>query len=357
MEQWYANNTTIKFPLDPFHEGDVPDDMLVDMSVTVPPGTDVWLTNFIVTDRFVFLSLEATDGSAVGHCIQTDPDISHIVPLEMKTAGYGWIVFGPGIKEGPREYKDIRIKLDASVLLPDVPVTDPYELYVDGKSYPRPEILNIKTLDYITVNENKFDDALWFIRDDSKLSGNMAITLFTEETYYPNYVTDINGLTPDSAGNININITPVGTPPDDNTITEIKRKSDDTIIGLLLRAYNVDGCSDETERLKEKLKCHTEYGVPAGLPLDFVNCDEDPCPPFSVYYLGNTETSGTAPVDSNIYDTGDDATILNEDDLEKSGYTFEGWNTEPDASGTNYSVGQIVNMTGNLILYARWSII
>lgn len=40
--------------------------------------------------------------------------------------------------------------------------------------------------------------------------------------------------------------------------------------------------------------------------------------------------------------------------LAKYGYDFAGWNTEPDGTGTDYTPGQEVSMTGNLYLYAKW---
>lgn len=38
-----------------------------------------------------------------------------------------------------------------------------------------------------------------------------------------------------------------------------------------------------------------------------------------------------------------------------TGYYFTGWNTESNGSGTSYSVGQFVGITGDMTLYAQWS--
>ncbi|MEE0706819.1 MAG: InlB B-repeat-containing protein, partial [Adlercreutzia sp.] len=35
-------------------------------------------------------------------------------------------------------------------------------------------------------------------------------------------------------------------------------------------------------------------------------------------------------------------------------YTFTGWNTEPDGSGTAYEAGQTITVEGNMMLYAQW---
>ena len=38
----------------------------------------------------------------------------------------------------------------------------------------------------------------------------------------------------------------------------------------------------------------------------------------------------------------------------RSGYTFTGWNTKADGSGTSYTNGQTITPTANLTLYAQW---
>ena len=78
---------------------------------------------------------------------------------------------------------------------------------------------------------------------------------------------------------------------------------------------------------------------------------------YTVTYLGNTNTSGTAPTDSSSpYSSGTSVSILgNSGSLTKSGVAvFAGWNTSADGSGTNYVGGDTFNITQNTILYARW---
>jgi len=275
MNQWYANNTTIKFPLDPFHEGPVPDDILVDMAVSVPNGTIVYLTNMIITEKFVFLSLEAEDGSAVGHIMQAYPSVSSIVQLDMTADGFGWVTFGPGVLEFPREYKNTRIKLDDSVILPEIEIPNPFNLIVDGKSYPRPSVLNIKPLDYMDTEES--DDILRLIRADDQLTGNMNITLFTSQEYNENVLTNINGVSPDSSGNILLNVSVLPPATGSALIRGILRVADSERIGLLIETSGVEECNNEQERLDELLLCRTEYGITWALPLDYVNCTGTIC--------------------------------------------------------------------------------
>ncbi|HMO63323.1 MAG TPA: InlB B-repeat-containing protein, partial [Ferruginibacter sp.] len=78
----------------------------------------------------------------------------------------------------------------------------------------------------------------------------------------------------------------------------------------------------------------------------------------TVSYNGNGNTGGTAPNDpSSPYANGSDVTVLGPGDLERTGYTFTGWNTAADGSGTPYAVsGTIADISANTILYAQWQI-
>lgn len=80
---------------------------------------------------------------------------------------------------------------------------------------------------------------------------------------------------------------------------------------------------------------------------------------YSVIYDGNGKTSGSVPTDSNSpYEEGDEVTVLgNTGSLAKTGYTFTGWNTAADGSGTHYDAGDQFDMgTANVTLYAQWEL-
>ncbi|MBR4564982.1 MAG: InlB B-repeat-containing protein [Paludibacteraceae bacterium] len=80
---------------------------------------------------------------------------------------------------------------------------------------------------------------------------------------------------------------------------------------------------------------------------------------YSVIYDGNGKTSGSVPTDSNSpYEEGDEVTVLgNTGSLAKTGYTFTGWNTAADGSGTDYAAGATFSMgTANVTLYAQWEL-
>lgn len=78
---------------------------------------------------------------------------------------------------------------------------------------------------------------------------------------------------------------------------------------------------------------------------------------YTVSYDGNGAQLGNAPVDNQQYNDQAGAIILgNTGNLEKLGYTFAGWNTEADGSGTSYNAGETLIMSAaHVTLYAKWT--
>ena len=78
----------------------------------------------------------------------------------------------------------------------------------------------------------------------------------------------------------------------------------------------------------------------------------------TVTYDGNGNTGGSVPVDaSSPYNENDTVTVLgNTGSLVKTGYTFDGWNTAADGSGTDYAPAATFQMpASNTTLYAQWA--
>ena len=76
---------------------------------------------------------------------------------------------------------------------------------------------------------------------------------------------------------------------------------------------------------------------------------------YYIVYNGNGNTSGTAPTDSAVYKEGDVITVLDNTDLVKTGVKFSGWNTSPDGTGTDQTVGSaFILSNANVLLYAKW---
>ena len=81
-----------------------------------------------------------------------------------------------------------------------------------------------------------------------------------------------------------------------------------------------------------------------------------PITQFSVNYEAN---GGTGQHSDNNIDDGTQYTVETDTNtgISRTGYTFTGWNTEAGGGGTDYMSGSQTIITGNLTLYAQWSII
>lgn len=75
---------------------------------------------------------------------------------------------------------------------------------------------------------------------------------------------------------------------------------------------------------------------------------------YNVTYDGNTNTGGAVLTDATTYTYGEDATVLGENTLVKTGFTFAGWSLSADGSGTLYAEGDEVEITEDTTLYAVW---
>lgn len=75
---------------------------------------------------------------------------------------------------------------------------------------------------------------------------------------------------------------------------------------------------------------------------------------FTVTYLANGATSGSGPSNHTNVTKNSSITVRDKGTMEKTGYTFSGWNKKADGSGTNVAVGSSLTVTSDLYLYAKW---
>lgn len=79
---------------------------------------------------------------------------------------------------------------------------------------------------------------------------------------------------------------------------------------------------------------------------------------FTVTYDENGATSGSVPTGATEYAKDAQVTVLgNTGNLAKTGYTFNGWNTESDGTGASYTAGEEFTIIENTTLYAQWEAI
>jgi uncharacterized repeat protein (TIGR02543 family) len=77
----------------------------------------------------------------------------------------------------------------------------------------------------------------------------------------------------------------------------------------------------------------------------------------SITYDSNSNTGGSVPAPGSYVTDGAPYAVLgNTGSLVRAGYTFAGWNTAADGTGTNYpaGVGATYALPANVILYAKW---
>ena len=76
---------------------------------------------------------------------------------------------------------------------------------------------------------------------------------------------------------------------------------------------------------------------------------------YTVTFDSNGATSGAAPAAQTV--NGGSISIItlpDGNDLIKTGFTFGGWNTRADGTGTNYNIGASYTVSVDVTLYARW---
>ncbi len=76
--------------------------------------------------------------------------------------------------------------------------------------------------------------------------------------------------------------------------------------------------------------------------------------PYTVTYNANGATSGTVPTNAEKSKDEDLTVSTNSGNLERAGYTFNGWNTKVDGTGTAYAGGSTFTDNKEATFYAEW---
>jgi uncharacterized repeat protein (TIGR02543 family) len=75
---------------------------------------------------------------------------------------------------------------------------------------------------------------------------------------------------------------------------------------------------------------------------------------FTVSYSANSAECGVPPASDTSTSSKIIASNTGDSPLQRAGFTFSGWNTEPNGSGTDFASGSSYSTTANLNLYAKW---
>jgi hypothetical protein len=96
------------------------------------------------------------------------------------------------------------------------------------------------------------------------------------------------------------------------------------------------------------------YGSPSYGGSSMVPSPSSGGPPYTVTYYSTYITGGSVPTDPVQYAAGDPVTVKSQGSLLYSPYTFGGWNTLSNGTGTTYHAGDQFQINANTILYAVW---
>ena len=133
--------------------------------------------------------------------------------------------------------------------------------------------------------------------------------------------------------------------PGKDTKTNQYRQSDKSFVSIPITAAklkNVNGTFTETA------------SASAGDSIKFVNKEWGGKEPVYVTVTFNPNFSGIAETTQSV-ESGVD-TKLNTNSFSRTGYTFKGWDTSADGSGTAYANGATVNISKDTVLYAQWEV-
>jgi uncharacterized repeat protein (TIGR02543 family) len=76
---------------------------------------------------------------------------------------------------------------------------------------------------------------------------------------------------------------------------------------------------------------------------------------YGITYNGNGNTAGTVPAAQAVSAFSSATTATNSGSLVKEGFTFAGWNTVANATGTSYAANASITPAGEVTLYAQWN--
>lgn len=253
----YSNNADIKYPLSDFHEADVPNDILLDMSLSLPEGLEPVAGVVRVGLDFAFLSIEnKSDRTPICSVLVQAPSLARVYPMDMDVDGFGWVVFGPGAVQGQPYYSgNLAVDLDPECVVLLRRTAPVFNLTMNGF---RKQLENILFLASGTelLLLSVADGVVYIDRNDEILSTEDR-TAFTDQGIGAEGIADrvlftLGGIGPDADGNVDVDI-----------------------IGC------VRGCLDTRE--VPVLRGDTGLGVSGELPLDIYTEREytpgDPCAP------------------------------------------------------------------------------
>jgi uncharacterized protein (TIGR02145 family)/uncharacterized repeat protein (TIGR02543 family) len=171
------------------------------------------------------------------------------------------------------------------------------------------------------------------------VTGN--VTLYAKWTAYPKYTVTYDGNS-NSSGSA-----PAAATVDSGSSVTLPAQ------GTLARSkHNFGGWNTSSAGTGTNYAAEASYKVTGNVTL---YAKWTAYPTYKVTYSGNSNSSGSAPTAATA-DSGSAVTLSDQGTLVRTGYNFSGWNTSSNGTGTDYAVGTSYTVTGNVTLYAKWTI-
>jgi uncharacterized protein (TIGR02145 family)/uncharacterized repeat protein (TIGR02543 family) len=176
--------------------------------------------------------------------------------------------------------------------------------------------------------------------------GNANVTLYAQWTLIPTYTVTYNGNS-NSGGNV---------PADNTTYVQgatVTVASAGTLVrsGYTFNGWNTAANGSGTARAAGSTFTMGNANVTLYAQWTLI-------PTYTVTYNGNSNSGGNVPADNTTYVQGATVTVASAGTLVRSGYTFDGWNTAANGSGTARAAGSTFAMgNASVTLYAQWTLI
>lgn len=203
----YSNNADIKYPISDFDENEIPTDILLDLSLSVPYGYTPVVSVIRISPFTGFVAIvNSVDGQPLATAIVETPQPAIVYPLQMEVSGFGWVIFGPGLE---RDYYsgDVSAALDPETWTSLKQTAPLFGLQVNGYEFELSNLLGLLLQNDILTFELD-GDTIYIDRNDEILSDSeiASFTDFVAPAEASDIVETIGGVEPDAAGNIDISI-------------------------------------------------------------------------------------------------------------------------------------------------------
>ena len=179
-------------------------------------------------------------------------------------------------------------------------------------------------------------------------AGTGKITLTADTVMYAKWTIKTYTLTYTGNGNTGGSVPATASPYDSNATVTIAANTGN----LIKTGYDFNGWNSSREGTGSGFSPGTTLKIRSDTTL-YVKWN---IKQYTVTYLGNNQSSGTAPVDAVQHDS--NSTVLvagNTGDLKRDEYRFAGWNASANGNGSTYAIGSAIQkIRSDTVLYVLW---